>query len=393
MIQVNPASSQIGLGLSDSFTAIGIYSDGSRSDLTSQASWSSSDPNVLADAGYSNGSEVMGTLNTGTAIVSASFEGMAGTASIVVSCPEPNTPGFSGGDGSIANPYLICSGAQLPLINVHTSASFKVISDFTWDSSSIFYVIGTESLPFTGSFDGAGHVIHGIRIQYPTNDNVGFFGVTSGTIHNLKLDDIEVVGQNNVGSIAGLQLGGSIDHCEVTQAIVSGTGSALGGLVGTNGQLTASARAMISRSSVTGSVTSTSSSGESIGGLVGLNQQTGDIINSYSLVVVAGGTANFVGGLAGFNNNTGSVSFSYSAGKVTTTGANVGGFIGANNASTAVVEDYYDRLTSQINTPGTLVPSTFSRTTSEMYSQANYAGWDFTNVWTIDEGNGYPALR
>jgi hypothetical protein len=28
-----------------------------------------------------------------------------------------------------------------------------------------------------------------------------------------------------------------------------------------------------------------------------------------------------------------------------------------------------------------------------MKQQATFAGWDFTNIWTINEGNDYPRLK
>ena len=32
-------------------------------------------------------------------------------------------------------------------------------------------------------------------------------------------------------------------------------------------------------------------------------------------------------------------------------------------------------------------------TTAQLWQQASYTGWDFTTVWQIDEGSGYPTLR
>jgi hypothetical protein len=33
------------------------------------------------------------------------------------------------------------------------------------------------------------------------------------------------------------------------------------------------------------------------------------------------------------------------------------------------------------------------KTTAEMMQQATFEGWDFDNIWTIDEGRSYPSLR
>jgi len=33
------------------------------------------------------------------------------------------------------------------------------------------------------------------------------------------------------------------------------------------------------------------------------------------------------------------------------------------------------------------------KTTEEMMKQTTYSGWDFVNIWEIDEGVSYPTLR
>jgi len=55
-----------------------------------------------------------------------------------------------------------------------------------------------------------------------------------------------------------------------------------------------------------------------------------------------------------------------------------------------VVNTYFD-----IETSGRSDNCAISKTTSEMKQQSTYSGWDFTDVWGIDNGinEGYPYLR
>src|SRR4029078_7799107 len=77
-LKVDPVDPVVGVGVSVEFRATGIYSDGTRADLTSQVMWSSSSPSVLPldGAGHAISYSVC------TSVVSASFGGL--TASITV---------------------------------------------------------------------------------------------------------------------------------------------------------------------------------------------------------------------------------------------------------------------------------------------------------------------
>ncbi|MFB8829498.1 hypothetical protein ACE0DR_09320 [Azotobacter sp. CWF10] len=54
-----------------------------------------------------------------------------------------------------------------------------VASDIgNWNAGAGFEPIGSASTPFTGTFDGLGHMISGLTINQPTTDNVSLFGAT-----------------------------------------------------------------------------------------------------------------------------------------------------------------------------------------------------------------------
>ena len=63
-------------------------------------------------------------------------------------------------------------------------------------------------------------------------DDVGLFGVSSGTIKNVGLIDVNVEGSATVGSLLGSNRN-EVSNCFATGQVSSATGTA-GGLVGSN---------------------------------------------------------------------------------------------------------------------------------------------------------------
>lgn len=85
---------------------------------------------------------------------------------------------------------------------------------------------------FSDILDGQGHTISGITL-IGTGNNIGFFGTLSGTVQNLKLEDIKVEGKDYVGAIAGINTG-TITNCQVKGFSVVVGKNSVGGLVGNN---------------------------------------------------------------------------------------------------------------------------------------------------------------
>ncbi len=80
-IEVAPPSPRIAVGVTQTFTATGVYSDGSTADVTAQAAWSSSDPATLAIAA---GGRAM-ALAAGTSIVTARVDTSEGSVVVAIS--------------------------------------------------------------------------------------------------------------------------------------------------------------------------------------------------------------------------------------------------------------------------------------------------------------------
>ncbi len=83
-IEVSPAAPSLANGLTQQFTATGLYTDNSTQDLTTQVTWASSNGAVatVSDVGGSNG--LATTAGVGSTTVSASSGGVTGDATLTV---------------------------------------------------------------------------------------------------------------------------------------------------------------------------------------------------------------------------------------------------------------------------------------------------------------------
>jgi len=75
--------------------------------------------------------------------------------------------------------------------------------------------------------------------------------------------------------------------------------------------------------------------------------------------------------------------------------ANWKGFIGGSTvpATSDSGNNFFDTDVAGETTGSASASLQTGKTTSEMKQQATFSGWDFTNIWTIDEGNDYPRLK
>jgi len=185
---------------------------------------------------------------------------------------------------------------------------------------AIGFRIRTLEFPFTGSYNGQDHIINGLHINHYFQDDVGLFGLlSSATISNLGLINVNITGHLRVGGLVGLSDEQSLVTGCYSRGIVNGQ-TMVGGLVGSNYNST------ISNSYSSGSV----NGDDLLGGLVGL-QYLGNIENSYSTSDVSG--EELLGGLIGATVSSSNISECYSTGNVSGTEVYVGGLAGSNEYS------------------------------------------------------------
>jgi hypothetical protein len=218
------------------------------------------------------------------------------------------------GNGTANNPYLIYSPQDMNAVRNHLSSNFKLMADLDLTAEYPDWVpIGVGGASFTGTFNGNNHTI---KYQIPNASSyAGLFGVTSGTISNLRVDATITSINDYIGGLAA-QNSGTITNCSFTGSISGG--SYIGGLLGYNniGAVT----------SCNGSGT-ISCSGDKIGGLIG-HVQDGTINGCSATGNVSGG--NFTGGLVGYF-YTGSISHCQCVSNVTGE-YTIGGLLGCLNS-------------------------------------------------------------
>ena len=160
--------------------------------------------------------------------------------------------------------YMIDNGEKLAWFASMVNAGLKdpaarLTADIDMsDVNDIFPMIGTTATPFkSGKFDGQSHIISGLYINRPMEDNVGLFGVITGNcdIRNFILDQSctivgkahtaaigatpsaegtvyltaignegTVQGGQNTGAIFGCEMGGTatvyVDKCYSTGSVI-----------------------------------------------------------------------------------------------------------------------------------------------------------------------------
>ncbi|MGA2069869.1 MAG: GLUG motif-containing protein [Sedimentisphaerales bacterium] len=338
---------------------------------------------------------------------------------------------YSGGTGTSGDPYRIATAGDLLALAADTNdydKNFILTADinlaaYTFtaaviapdSNSSDVSFNGTE---FTGIFDGAGRQIANMTIDCDGVDHIGLFGdtVVGSEIKNLRLKNFNINAGNNsicIGGLAG-ETAGHISNCFSEGNIIGDNNSSyIGGLVGVEvnegniidsysvGTITGGNdsnyigglvggiyfNGYINRCFSTSDITG-GNNGSYIGGLMGENY-LGSIANCFSTGTLTSEANYFgVGGLVG-RNFWGSVENCYSTDKVSAgiTKADLGGLVGTDLGYIGIISNSYF-----LNTAGPNNSIGVPLTDTQMKQQASFTGWDFNNIWTINEDANYPKL-
>lgn len=306
------------------------------------------------------------------------FENSEGSTSVSVKQKKSDNPKFEAGNGTETEPYIIATAAQLDEVRNFPSACFELSKDI--DLSSYLNSNSSGWTPikdFTGKFDGKKHTIKGLWISLSSISNVGLFANIQGSSDNkmasvsnlfVNISKKGITGRSNVGGICGNLSYGNIENCMVTGDIIGD--EYVGGIVGGYNSNYSS----ISQCASSGNIIANSGS---VGGILANQYALCSIKNCYSIanVKAEGSYSSRVYGIGGSSENC------YFAGTVSGADINYVYPIGSNTKS------YYDSEKTKISgKPGAL-------TTKQMKQQASFQGWDFDNIWTIQEGVDYPKLR
>ena len=295
---------------------------------------------------------------------------------------------------------------DLYMINFDLAGNYKLMNDIDlsadiaeggdWDYlGNGWEPIGSNGTysgnAFSGTFDGNGHTISGLRIavsKAPSGMNktpyAGLFANNAGTIKNLtvsgNINNTYKYGLYFTGAIAGYNSGTiecCTNECEISVSKIS-------------------------------CLTGSSSYSVFVGGIAGCNY--GTIKQSYNISNISGNNT-YKGSIAvdvyvtGIANGRGTISDCYNTGTITATNiyssyaysSGINSYGGTKkvsncyNIGTAKEAIAYSEVTNCyfLNGTGSDVTGAKSLTKAQMKMQPMYAGFDFENVWFIDRASEY----
>ena len=333
---------------------------------------------------------------------------------------------FAGGSGTAADPFQITTTTELDHVRQMLDTNYILMNDLEFTDADFaaggdFYNSGSgwepigenNSAPFTGTFNGKGHVVKGLYINRSSTSYVGLFGFAYGAgIDSLGLQDVAISGKDYVGGITGVNHYSTISNSYSTGSI-TGSGDYVGGIAGVNyyssisnsyctGNITGNeisvggitgqnGASTISGCYSTGNVTG---NGYNVGGITGYSSYSSSISYSYSTGNITGNGI-YTGGVAGYNVNS-TISYSYATGRVSGDSL-VGGIVGYDTSST-ITACFWDTEASGIDSAFGYESNSQSASglsTAAMKLAASFSAWglDTSTTWGIEEGLSYPALK
>jgi hypothetical protein len=266
-----------------------------------------------------------------------------------------------------SQPIEISTAEQLQAINADEASRaghYILVNDIDlagieWQSIGLE---GESSVGFAGTFDGNGHIIKNLTSNNRINRAGGLIGksLAGSVVKNVGIVDCNVTSGWYASAVVGDCFGEVYNCFAVGGTVTSITGADVG----------------------------------NIGSFVGLVRGSGSVTNCYSTVDVTFGEPGWAnqGGFGG--HVSGPVTNCYYSGVVTVAGDDGlgGGFYG--NGVGPFTSCYFNVEVGGIagfDSAGSTTEG--GQTTDDMMQESTYVGWDFANIWTIDEGQSFPQLR
>jgi PKD repeat protein len=250
-------------------------------------------------------------------------------------------PLFCGGEGTEADPYLICTADQLNNIREDLTAHYKLANDIDLDVAPynegegwepIGTYLGWEdpgNIPFTGNLDGDDKSISNLYINYTTGRKMAaLFELTDGAdFKDLDFTSVDITSTYHAGALVGMAFNTEIANISSSGQIAGYT--RVGGIIGESHD-----------SAIKDSNSSCSIITDSVGG--GLAGQITDtnVSNSFATGSVSGIGDYEMGGLLGDASGNSIISDCYATGDVTTVSNEAGGLIGYVNYDVKIINSY-----------------------------------------------------
>jgi hypothetical protein len=320
---------------------------------------------------------------------------VAGSSVIAAASVDMRFTLFPDADAVIA----IADEEQLDILHQKTYGDYILTANITLTND------WTPAGTFTGTFDGQGHILTGLKYEASGSNDIGLFSYAkNATIKRLGLKDARFVGNNQVGAIVGTAENTLIQECFVEGSYVEASDRA-GAIAGVIRDGTTIENSYAASSDLKGRV-------NQVGGLVGASREatngTLKISNTYFEGTVTGGSNRACGILALVDSdaeilieNTVNLASSITGGNNRYRIADAGGrsvLTLANNYSlAATIVGNAPLPTDDGNygadkTQGANIPEGDENAKSQEFYETTLE-WDFDNTWLmIDEGNAYPVL-
>jgi hypothetical protein len=176
-ISLAPANANVPLGSTRMMQVIGTYTDGTTQNLTSQASFSSSNPGVVS---VSNATDSMGlatTIATGSVTLSASAQGFTTSTGMAVTQAALSAIDLTPASGGIT---ALGYTRQFIAIGTYTDGTTQVLTtQVTWSSSDV-------SRAFISNAAGSRGLLSPVSVG-PVTISATFGGVTGSSAHTITV--------------------------------------------------------------------------------------------------------------------------------------------------------------------------------------------------------------
>lgn len=304
---------------------------------------------------------------------------------------------YSGGAGTINDPYLITTPQDLYDVRSNLSAYFKQLNDI--DLTGTAFVSGDGWAPinsFSGDYNGYGKKIIGLR-NHREASNQGLFGTSmTGHLHGIWVVDPDFYhgssfAADNCGPLVAYMTGGLVEKCQVEGGSIYATVTTfssdnIGGLIG-----------RASGGTIQDCVSKIDDANcyRTVGAIVGYS--SGAIVQRCAVLsanthLVANNTAGGITGGGGTVQNC-AVFMDYIS---LTSGTETTYRVSASSGTTMINNYAYDG----ISMPRTAVSNAngqdgLDKTLSELKTKSTYEtglGWDFKQTWRI-KPDSLPELR
>lgn len=291
---------------------------------------------------------VMSKERTGELLLSNS----EGDVTLKVTQKASSNPLFAYGTGTPEDPFLVSTARQLDNVRKVPYACFRQTADIDITGYSPSGHGWEPISDFTGVYDGNMHSIKGLTVNLSQTDEVGLFSrmaSDNAVIKRVILENVSVRGRNRVGAVCGNMRAAKISECSVEGSVYGA--SEVAGIASSDVE-----GGTVERCRVTGRI-----GANDLRDVAGIAVYA-NVYDSYCQISFDG--SEYYGSPYAFT-RSGSATRCY------------------------IKTDYQGSM----NASGTYCFKWTSDSDEGMYMQSTYEGWNFTDVWRIEEGKSLPTLR